>query len=95
MPEDDNAPGASNVGIFVRVRPVQRASKNVAVSPEDGKLHFHIPRDEADGCAAALRLHVAPLQTCCVPANTVANSCLSHSEFQTPRGAPARTNIMV
>lgn len=70
MPDDDNASGASNVGIFVRVRPVQRASKNVAVSPEDGELHFHIPRDEADGYAAALRVHVAPLQACCVPRPT-------------------------
>ena len=48
-----SVPSASNVDIWVRVRPVKQQSKNVALAPREGQVSFHIPREEASGCGDA------------------------------------------
>lgn len=39
----------SNVNVFIRLRPVPRRSKKVAIDHEDGTITFHLPREESAG----------------------------------------------
>eukprot|EP00892_Ulva_mutabilis_P001049 jgi/Ulvmu1/10945/UM007_0124.1 len=39
----------SNVNVFIRLRPVPRKSRKVAIDNEDGTITFHIPREESAG----------------------------------------------
>jgi hypothetical protein len=43
---------ASNISIFLRVRPVARPSPRLLLDAADGSVEFNIPKDAVAGCGA-------------------------------------------
>ncbi len=52
-----SSPEEAGIDIFVRIKPVARASPRLALDTSENKLEFNIPRNEAAGLVNNQREH--------------------------------------